>query len=157
VGEDHERAVEVRDSAGVVIGDGNTQINYTYNAFAVTGGVPPAPLVSVTGGVESAYRGLNAFEDGEEAFFFAGMQPLGEVLTRLAGLRQAPGIVMVSGASGVGKSSLLRAGVVPRLRAAAVTVGEGPSPCLVITPTRTPLDELAVRIAPLAGRRGDPA
>lgn len=152
MGEDRERAVEVRDSVGVVIGEGNTQINYTYNAFAVTGGVSPAPLVSVTGGVESPYRGLNAFEDGEEAFFFGRDAAAEEVLTRLAD-RPTPGIVMVSGASGVGKSSLMRAGVVPRLRAAAMTADEGPSlsPCLVITPTRTPLDELAVRVAPLVG------
>lgn len=52
----------------MIVGDGNTQINYTYNAFAVTGGVAPAPLVGVTGIVESPYRGLNSFDDGEESF-----------------------------------------------------------------------------------------
>jgi hypothetical protein len=70
VGEGDERSVEIRDSNGVVVGDGNTQINYTYNALSVTGGVAPPPLVSVLGVVESPYRGLNPFEDGEEAFFF---------------------------------------------------------------------------------------
>ena len=70
MGEGGERAVEVRDSSGVVVGDGNTQINYTYNGLAVTGGVAPPPLVSILGVVESPYRGLNPFEDGEEAFFF---------------------------------------------------------------------------------------
>jgi WD40 repeat protein len=153
VGEGGERAVEVRDSSGVVIGDGNTQINYTYNALAVTGGVAAPPLVSVLGVVESPYRGLNPFEDGEEAFFFGRDAAATEILTRMTGKLTAPGLVMVSGESGAGKSSLLRAGVVPRARAASLA-GEhrsGPWPCLVITPTRTPLDELAFRVAPHAG------
>jgi WD40 repeat protein len=161
VGEGGERAVEVRDSSGVVVGDGNTQINYTYNALAVTGGVAPPPLVSVLGVVESPYRGLNPFEDGEEAFFFGRDAAATEILTRMTGKLIAAGFVMVSGESGAGKSSLLRAGVVPRLRAASLTYGSSgppagapaarPWPCLVITPTRSPLDELAFRVAPLAG------
>ena len=75
---------------------------------------------------------------------------------------------MVSGVSGAGKSSLLRAGVLPRIRAAGLAAAPGAAswPCLVFTPTRAPLDELALRVALLAGadaaavRRGldaDPA
>ena len=75
---------------------------------------------------------------------------------------------MVSGVSGAGKSSLLRAGVLPRIRGAGLaSAPEAASwPCLVFTPTRAPLDELALRVAVLAGadaaavRRGldaDPA
>jgi WD40 repeat protein len=161
VGEGGERVVEVRDSTGVVVGDGNTQINYTYNALAVTGGVAPPPLVSVHGVVESPYRGLNPFEDGEEAFFFGRGAAAAEIATLITGKLTAPGLVMVSGESGAGKSSLLRAGVVPQMRAASMTyespgtpvktAAARPWPCLVITPTRRPLDELALRVAPLAG------
>jgi hypothetical protein len=55
--------------------------------------------------------------------------------------------------SGAGKSSLLRAGVLPRLRAAGLAdEPEAASwPRVVLTPTRAPLDELALRAAVLAG------
>ena len=66
---------------------------------------------------------------------------------------QGTGLVVVSGVSGAGKSSLLRAGVLPRLRGAGF--GSAPEaaswPCLVFTPGRRPLEELAVRVAPAAG------
>ena len=58
---------------------------------------------------------------------------------------------MVSGVSGAGKSSLLRAGVLPRIRGAGLAPGSASWPCLVFTPTRVPLDELALRVAVLAG------
>jgi hypothetical protein len=63
------------------------------------------------------------------------------------------GLLVVSGASGAGKSSLLRAGVLPRLRGAGLAAAPGAAswPCLVFTPGRVPLDELAVRVAVLAG------
>ena len=52
-----------------------------------------------------------------------------------------------------GKSSLLRAGVLPRLREAGLAVApEAASwPCLMFTPGNSPVEELAVRIAPVAG------
>jgi hypothetical protein len=78
------------------------------------------------------------------------------------------GVLVVSGVSGAGKSSLLAAGVLPQVRRAGL--GGVPEaawwPCEVFTPTHAPLDELALRTAPLAGadaaavRRGldaDPA
>ena len=63
------------------------------------------------------------------------------------------GLLVVSGASGAGKSSLLRAGVLPRIRAGGLAAAPGAAswPCVVFTPTRAPLDELALRVAPLAG------
>ena len=81
---------------------------------------------------------------------------------------QGAGLLVVSGVSGAGKSSLLQAGVLPRIRGAGLTFAPGAArwPCLVFTPGRAPLDELALRVAMLAGvdaalvRRGldaDPA
>ena len=60
---------------------------------------------------------------------------------------------MVSGVSGAGKSSLLRAGVLPRLRRDGLPGASGSAawPCLLLTPGHAPLDELAVRVASLAG------
>ncbi|MEU3600926.1 helix-turn-helix domain-containing protein [Streptomyces sp. NPDC006798] len=58
------------------------------------------------------YRGLARFEPGDHDLFF-GRDTL---VTGLTGLLAAHRLVMVTGASGSGKSSLLRAGLIARLR-----------------------------------------
>ena len=125
----------------------------------------PQPPGAVTA---SPYRGLAAFEQQHAAFFFGRDPAADEVLDRMSRRSGGTGLLVVSGVSGAGKSSLLRAGVVPRIRESGLAAApEAASwPCLVFTPTRDPLDELALQVAPLAGadaaavRRGleaDPA
>jgi WD40 repeat protein/transcriptional regulator with XRE-family HTH domain len=116
----------------------------------------------------SPYRGLAAFEEQHAALFFGRDTAAAEVLDRMSRRLGGAGLLAVSGVSGAGKSSLLRAGVLPRIRQSGLAAAPGVAswPCLVFTPTRDPLDELALRVAPLAGadaaavRRGleaDPA
>jgi hypothetical protein len=66
----------------------------------------------------SPFPGLEAFTEEDSAVFFGRHAEITEVLNRfhpvLAG--QAHRLITVVGPSGVGKSSLVRAGVVPRLR-----------------------------------------
>jgi WD40 repeat protein len=147
------RTVNVRRSSGVQVGNRNTQINYTYNDMTWTDGVTPPPLVSVTGNIDSPYRGLRAFEEQDSAFFFGREEATDRLLERLALLALGPGLLVVSGASGAGKSSLLRAGLLPRIRGAGLGVAPGSAvwPCLVLTPGHAPLNELALRVAILAG------
>jgi WD40 repeat protein len=162
-----EASVDARGAMGVQVGDGNFQVNYSYR-LTLTDGVAPPPLVSVSGVIDSPYRGLRAFGERDAAFFFGREAAAAEVLERIS--RQLPetGLLVVSGVSGAGKSSLLQAGVLPRLRGAGLaSAREAASwPCLVLTPAHAPLDELAVRVASLTGadaaeaRRGleaDPA
>jgi hypothetical protein len=75
------------------------------------------------------------------------------VLERMSRLLAGVGLLVVSGASGAGKSSLLRAGVLPRIQAGGVAAGLGSAswPRVVLTRTRAPLDELALRVGVLAG------
>ena len=138
---------------GVQVGEGNTQIIYTYNRLTWTDGVAPPPLVSVSGVVDSPYRGLSAFEEQDAAFFFGREAAATELLERMSRHLQGAGLLVVSGVSGAGKSSLLQAGVLPRIRGAGLASAPGSAswPCLVFTPTRAPLDELALRVAVLAG------
>jgi hypothetical protein len=161
------RSVDARGSAGVQVGDGNVQINYSYRGTS-TDGVAPPPLVDVSGVVDSPYRGLRAFDERDAAFFFGRETAATQVLERMSRILRKPGLLVVSGVSGAGKSSLLRAGVLPRLRGAGLASAPGSEtwPCVVFTPTGAPLDELSVRVAPLAGSdagsvretlRGDPA
>ena len=132
--------------------------------LAAAEGAGPRPA-AVTG---SPYRGLAVFGEQDAAFFFGREAATAQVLERMSRHVAGAGLLVVSGVSGAGKSSLLRAGVLPRIRAAGLAAAPGAAswPCLVFTPTRAPLDELALRVALLAGtdasavRRGleaDPA
>src|SRR5262245_11883950 len=117
--------------------------------LAAADGVGPQPG-AVTG---SPYRGLAVFEEQDAAFFFGREAAAIALLERMSRLLAGAGLLVVSGASGAGKSSLLRAGVLPRIRADGLAAAPGAAswPCLVFTPTRAPLDELAVRVGLLAG------
>jgi transcriptional regulator with XRE-family HTH domain len=102
---------------------------------------------------DSPYRGLAAFEEQDAAFFFGRETATTQVLERMARYLDGTGLLVVSGASGAGKSSLLRAGVLPRIREAGLGSAPGAESwaCLLLTPTHAPLDELALRVALLAG------
>jgi WD40 repeat protein len=160
--------VDAAGALGVQVGEGNTQIIYAYGRQTWADGVVPPPLVTVSGVVDSPYRGLNTFEERDAPFFFGREAAATQVLARMSRQIDGAGLLVVSGVSGAGKSSLLRAGVLPRLRSIGlVSIAHARSwPCLLFTPARAPLDELAVRVAGLAGadaaevRRGldaDPA
>ncbi len=68
--------------------------------------------------VQAPYRGLARFETADQAYFFGR----GALVERLATLVGAHRFVMVVGPSGSGKSSLLRAGLVPALQPRTVSV-----------------------------------
>ena len=63
------------------------------------------------------YRGLKALEAEDAGIFFGREAPTIAALDRLRGLREAasPRFLAILGASGAGKSSFLRAGILPRL------------------------------------------
>jgi WD40 repeat protein len=144
-------SVDARSAEGVLVGEHSTQINYFYSQTWMSGPAPP-PLVGISGEVDSPYRGLSAFGERDAAFFFGRETAAAYVLDRMSGHLDGAGLMVVSGVSGAGKSSLLCAGVLPRLRGTGLaSAPEAASwPCLVFTPTRTPLDELAVRVASAA-------
>ena len=106
-------------------------------------------LRAVTG---SPYRGLSAFEEQDAGLFFGRDAATSQVLERMSRLVAGGGLLVVSGVSGAGKSSLLRAGVLPRIRADGLAAAPGATswPRVVLTPTRAPLDELALRVGVLA-------
>ncbi len=91
---------------------------------------------------DAPYRGLARFEP-EDARWFFGREEVADRLAELVGInsphRGGPPLVLV-GPSGSGKSSLLRAGLIPRLA--------GPS--VILDPTAAPGAALRARLAELA-------
>ena len=63
------------------------------------------------------YRGLKSQEGDDAAIFFGRDAPIVDAIDRLRGLRAGapPRLMAILGASGAGKSSFLRAGLLPRL------------------------------------------
>src|SRR6185312_14738646 len=63
------------------------------------------------------YRGLRSLEAEDAGIFFGRDAPVVQALDKLRGLREAapPRISVILGASGAGKSSFMRAGLLPRL------------------------------------------
>ncbi len=63
------------------------------------------------------YRGLKPLEAEDAGIFFGRDAPIVEAVDRLRGLTEAapPRLLVILGASGAGKSSFLRAGLLPRL------------------------------------------
>jgi WD40 repeat protein/transcriptional regulator with XRE-family HTH domain len=95
------------------------------------------------------YRGLASFQPEDAAWFF-GREELALHLVRLATGPGAPGLpLVVVGPSGSGKSSLLRAGLVPRLRTGSSARPPGRA-VVLITPGGAPVQGLAEHLAPVA-------
>ena len=80
---------------------------------------------------ECPYRGLLAFEPDDRAFFFGREEVTAKIIGRLA----PGGLLAVVGASGSGKSSVLRAGVVAAVRAGEV---DGLRHASLLTPGAAP-------------------
>jgi WD40 repeat protein len=88
------------------------------------------------------YQGLAPFEAENAAMFFGRARATRGLVDRLGRRLDGHGsILMVSGASGAGKSSLLRAGLLPALAQGALPVARD-WPRLLVTPTATPLRTL---------------
>ncbi|MEM9610111.1 MAG: protein kinase [Actinomycetota bacterium] len=81
----------------------------------------PADLPWEEGGTrENPYLGLRAFDDADSDRFFGRDRLVTSMLDRLAGDSVASRCLVVVGPSGSGKSSVVRAGLLPALRSGAV-------------------------------------
>jgi serine/threonine protein kinase len=94
----------------------------------------PGRRTALAGHDSSPFAGLAAFQEADADRFFGRDRDIEQIVTEL---RSRP-LVAVVGPSGVGKSSLIRAGVIPALKRS----GEGWDAC-VIRPGRAPLAALA--------------
>ena len=97
------------------------------------------------------YLGLVPFEERDARVFYGRGELVAQLAQRLAGRLDGTGMLLVAGESGAGKSSLLRAGLMPWLAAGALGPGSQRWPRRVIQPTGEPVRELAMALAEVAG------
>jgi WD40 repeat protein/transcriptional regulator with XRE-family HTH domain len=97
------------------------------------------------------YRGLLPFAESDAEVFYGRERLAAELAAKVAARAASGGLVVVTGASGSGKSSLLRAGLLPILARGQQLPGSERWPRIVMTPTKEPLTELAARLAALGG------
>ncbi len=89
---------------------------------------------------ESPYAGLSSFQENDSAKFFGRNKEIAAMVTRI---RDRP-LMAVVGPSGIGKSSFVRAGLVPALKRS----GEQWE-TIVLRPGRKPLEALGAVISPM--------
>jgi transcriptional regulator with XRE-family HTH domain len=122
------------------------------DVLAARNGSTPGTGKNVTRPVRGGpYRGLLPFGESDADVFYGRERLAAELAAKLAARAAGGGLVVVSGASGSGKTSLLRAGLLPILARGEQVPGSDRWPRIVMTPTKDPLAELAARLAALGG------
>jgi hypothetical protein len=127
--------------------------------WGITGNKPQKPDEPYEEGV-CPYRGLEAFRPEDARFFFGRENLTGWLVSALRReVRAMHGvrILGVLGPSGSGKSSLVLAGLVPKLKAGAIE-GSEHWPVVIVRPGDDPLERLTEKIVPtLRTIRPDPS
>ena len=98
--------------------------------------------------IPNPFKGLEAFQQTDAHLFFGREELTQKLLDRLSNR-----FLAVVGASGSGKSSLIRAGLIPSIRAGALP-GSEEWPVVILTPGVSPIDALALRLTPVVDERG---
>lgn len=98
-------------------------------------------------GIPCPFKGLEAFQQADAHLFFGRENLVDKLLARLRDGR-GDRFLAVVGASGSGKSSLVRAGLIPKLRA-GVLEGSAMWPVVIFTPGPRPTEAMAARLRPV--------
>ncbi len=98
------------------------------------------------------YPGLAPFEERDADWFFGRDALIAELVNALDERIYGSTPLVVAGVSGAGKSSVLRAGLIPELRAGGLAEpGSADWPVRAMRPDRRPLEQLSLRLGELAG------
>ncbi len=149
-----DRRIEIQHDAlgsAIVSGDGNKVVVYHYHLAQALQGSPLATAQSVGA---NPYRGLAAFQVEDAAVYFGREVQVDRLWNRLRDIQERMSSVKtrllpILGASGSGKSSLARAGLLPELARRSLP-GYRQAQVAVMTPGVTPLESLSVVLARIA-------
>ncbi|WP_158891295.1 hypothetical protein [Amycolatopsis anabasis] len=119
---------------------GGNRAEWEARWHAASAALAAAEPVTANGDGPAPYAGLAAFQPEDSGRFFGRERLVEELVTRLGERR----FLAVFGPSGSGKSSLLRAGLIPQ-------VAKDDWPVVLFTPGERPLEECATRVAGLLG------
>jgi WD40 repeat protein len=117
-----------------------------WRAIAAPSADTADPVSGDAGGERAPYLGLVAYQPQDAGWFFGRERLTGELTDRLACSR----FLAVVGPSGVGKSSLLCAGLLGAVRGGKLSQGYR-GQTVLMTPGAHPLTELAVHLGRLTG------
>ncbi|MCZ7543276.1 MAG: TIR domain-containing protein [Anaerolineae bacterium] len=144
------------DLAAIQFVDFRTDYGPAFARLLASLQVAPTPLRAVEDAeprdIPSPFKGLEAFQEADAPYFFGRDKLIDSLVERL---RAQPGqppnrFLTLIGASGSGKSSVVRAVLIPRLRSGALP-GSETWPVVIFTPGPRPLESLATRLLPLVG------
>jgi serine/threonine protein kinase/ABC-type glycerol-3-phosphate transport system substrate-binding protein/DNA-binding SARP family transcriptional activator len=104
-------------------------------------GATAAPIEAAPAEVVNPYKGLRSFEEPDAADFFGRERVVERLIARLGASGTTGRFVALVGPSGSGKSSVVKAGLLPALRLGALS-GSGDWFVVEISPGRHPYEEL---------------
>ena len=106
--------------------------------------------------IANPYRGLRAFTEVDQTLFFGRAALVAELVDRLGHSDSSERFVVAIGASGSGKSSIVRAGLLPKLRSGSIPGSDG---WLIATmvPGSNPFGELSSALRSIATLDPGPA
>ena len=119
-------------------------------------GVPPGPRPgAAVAASESPYRGLEFFDLVHASIFFGREKLTLDLVEMLRDQLDGPGtrLLAVVGPSGSGKSSVVRAGLIPVLKRGALE-GSATWHPLIFKPGQDPFENLGIELAKLPGGAG---
>jgi DNA-binding SARP family transcriptional activator/ABC-type glycerol-3-phosphate transport system substrate-binding protein len=116
---------------------------------AAVAGVEAAPAPVFVGEMRNPYKGLRAFLEADASDFFGREAVTARLLRSLAEDDPAARFLAVVGPSGSGKSSVVRAGLLPALRRGAIQGSEGWY-VIEVVPGRHPFREIETALMGIA-------
>jgi WD40 repeat protein/serine/threonine protein kinase len=119
------------------------------NPTNATGIYVAPPVQRVTLEAINPYKGLRAFQEADTHDFFGRAALVEQLLNRLAEKRESARILVIVGPSGSGKSSVVKAGLLPALRSGALA--GSPHPFIAeMFPGTHPFEELETALLRVA-------
>jgi uncharacterized protein YjbI with pentapeptide repeats len=153
-----DRSIEIAGDAfksTIVSGDGNTIVVY-YQQSRLDVAAPSSPALPVSPLAPNPYKGLLAFQVEDAELFFGREEQIERLWKKFQQLHETSAagqsvyrLMTVLGPSGSGKSSLVRAGLIPEL-ARRPLPGRPRMQISIVKPDADPLGSLALVLARMA-------